>query len=60
MKLINQSIKYGISLAYISLLVDIADLLENPLMNSISELDPELSIIIQDIFLNFIKFSRTM
>ena len=49
MKLITQSIQAGVSFAYISLLVDLADIFTSPLSLSIGEMDPELPIIIQDI-----------
>ena len=49
MKLITQSIQTGISFAYISLLVDLTDMLTSPLSLSIGEMDGDLDAIIQDI-----------
>lgn len=49
MKLITQSIQTGVSFAYISLLVDLADMLTSPLSLSIGEMDQDLGAIIQDI-----------
>ena len=49
MKLITQSIQTGISFAYISLLVDLTDMLTSPLSLSIGEMDQDLAVIIQDI-----------
>ncbi|NLI89042.1 MAG: hypothetical protein GX366_01340 [Epulopiscium sp.] len=49
MKTIKESIKHGVSLAYISLLSDLTNLLSNPFTSAISEIDEDLGTIINDL-----------